>query len=58
MQNDFIKALFPEEQTHKIEVTFLDGAKAIYTMNVLNLLMSDKSVVEIIDMETGELLKY
>lgn len=40
-----------------IRATFRDGRKAVYTYSVLAMMMNDDDVVEIIDMETGELLK-
>jgi hypothetical protein len=40
-----------------IQVTFRDGRQATYTDAVLNMMMYDNDVVEIIDAETGEVLK-
>ena len=40
-----------------IQATFKDGRKAIYTDSVLIMMINDADVVEIIDMETGEVLK-
>lgn len=40
-----------------IQAIFADGRKAVYTDSVLALMMGDKDVVEIMDMETGEVLK-
>ena len=40
-----------------IQATFKDGRKAIYTDSVLSMMINDADVVEIIDMETGEVLK-
>ena len=40
----------------EILVTFAGGQQATYTVAILELLKSDPSVVEIMDMETGELL--
>ena len=42
--------------THYIKVTFADERSAVYTTAILNLLMTDKYVIEIMDMETGEIL--
>ena len=46
-----------EDSMRYIQATFKDGRKAVYTYSVLGLMMGDKDVVEIIDMETGEVLK-
>lgn len=40
------------------KATFKDGRTVNYTENVLNELMLDYDVDEIMDNETGELLKY
>ena len=40
-----------------IEATFRDGRKAVYTTAVLGLMLNDPDVVEIVDMETGEVYK-
>lgn len=40
-----------------IQATFTDGRMAVYTDSVLALMMGDKDIVEIVDMETGEVLK-
>ena len=40
-----------------IKATFKDGRKATYTKAVLTLMMYDADVVEIVDLETGEILK-
>ena len=46
-----------ENEMRYIQATFTDGRKAVYTDSVLALMMGDKDVVEIVDMETGEVLK-
>ena len=43
--------------THYIKATFADGRQAIYTTAVLNMMIEDNDVVEIMDMETGEIYK-
>lgn len=40
-----------------IEALFRDGRKVKYTVRILHLLMADPDVIEVIDLETGELLK-
>ncbi len=40
------------------EATLKDGQKAVYTEAVLPWLLEDDFIVEIVDMETGELLKW
>lgn len=40
-----------------IQATFRDGRKAVYTDAVLAMMMGDADVIEIIDMQTGEVLK-
>ena len=39
-----------------ILVIFKDGREVIYTKNILLLLLSDKDVLQIVDMQTGEML--
>ena len=60
MQKDFVKAIRKKKQkkTHDIKATFKNGQSAIYTVNSLPLMLNDPDVVEIMDLETGELLKY
>ena len=41
----------------RIKARFANGREAFYTVEVLKLMMTDKYVVEIMDMETGEILK-
>jgi len=38
-------------------VRFTDGREVVYTRRVLSLLITDKDVTDIVDMETGEILK-
>lgn len=40
----------------EISVTFTNGRKVIYTMNIYRLLTTDPDVMEIMDIETGEIL--
>ena len=40
----------------EIIVTFKNGRKVNYTMNIYNLLMTDPDVMEIMDANTGEML--
>lgn len=40
------------------KATFADGREALYTEAVLPLMISDPDVIEIMDCETGELIKY
>lgn len=39
-----------------IVVTFIDGMRATYTDGILNLLLTDETVLEIMDKETGEII--
>jgi hypothetical protein len=55
MKNFFLDTL-TAEQGAPIVATFKDGTSAQYTSNILNLLKSDKSVINIIDATTGECL--
>lgn len=41
-----------------IQVEFKGGKKVIYTEQVIPLLMSDKDVIEVINIQTGELMCY
>ena len=41
-----------------LKVKFRDGRTATYTQSVLDLLLTDSDVVEVIDLRTGELLKW
>ena len=38
-------------------VTFKNGTKALYTIRVLELLLSDSDVIEIVNNDTGEIVK-
>lgn len=40
----------------EIKVTFTNGRKIVYTMNIFRLLKTDPQVLEIMDSETGEIL--
>ena len=42
----------------KIRATFRDGRQAIYTISILRAMMDDPDVIEIMDMQTGELYKF
>jgi hypothetical protein len=46
-----------ENEMKYIQATFTDGRTAVYTDSVLALMMGDNDVMEIVDMETGEVLK-
>ena len=46
-----------ENSMKHIRTTFADGRQAVYTDSILDMMMGDKDVVEIMDMETGEILK-
>lgn len=41
---------------NEITVTFKNGHKAVYTMNIFNLLKTDPDVIDIIDNATGEII--
>ena len=55
--NDWTKNIFSKKQNKEILVRFRNySALERYTMDIYGLLVTDKSVVEIIDGETGEII--
>ena len=55
--NDWTKNIFSKKQNKEILVRFRNySTLERYTMDIYGLLVTDKSVVEIIDSETGELI--
>lgn len=56
LNQTFAKAIFGKRRQKEIQATFRDGSTAVYTEAVLKLLATDPDTVEIIDLETGELL--
>lgn len=59
MLDELIKAIAGENNpADKIETTFTNGRKVVYTMNCYELLKNDPQVVEIVDQQTGEIIFY
>ena len=54
--NDFIKAVTSKAKAHTVKAHFIDGASAVYTMSIIELLKTDKTVDYITDGETGEVI--
>lgn len=54
--NDFIQAVTNKTTTPTITAHFTDGASAVYTMAIIELLKTDKTVDYITDCETGEVI--
>ena len=46
-----------KKENNTILVTLKDGQTAIYTKDVLRLMMTDPYILSIIDLSTGEVLK-
>lgn len=56
--NDFVKALNSKNAGRVIVAAFKNGDCVEYTENILNLLLTDSSVENISDPETGEIIYY
>lgn len=54
--NDFIQAVTSKTTAPTITAHFIDGASADYTMAIIELLKTDKTVDYITDGETGEVI--
>lgn len=54
--NDFILAVTSKSKAHTVKAHFMDGSTAIYTMAIIELLKTDKTVDYITDRETGEVI--
>lgn len=54
--NDFIKAVTSATSADTVTATFTDGSTAEYTTAIIELLKADKTVENIIDNSTGEVL--
>lgn len=46
-----------KQHTPEIVATFRDGRMAVYSAAVLGMMIDDSDVIEIMDVETGELYK-
>ena len=53
-RNEWLHGCFGNSNAEKIQATFRNGEKVNYTSATLELLKTDKTVVEIISLETGE----
>jgi len=53
-RNEWLYGCFGSSNAEKIQATFRSGEKVNYTSATLELLKTDKTVVEIVSLETGE----
>lgn len=58
INNMILNAIGNNQETHKILALFRNGREITFTMNILETLRQDPEIIEIIDLETGEYLKF
>ena len=54
-RNEWLYGCFGSSNAEKIQATFRNGEKVNYTSATMELLKTDKTVVEIVSLDTGEI---